>query len=111
MIKIEPPEIPKQNQNKPEQKKEENSKEANPVKKEMTKEERRKLRGKRKSLMFIRRLLNPPKNTSTLQEVYQSLETNKTFEMSTLKNPPNFSDDRIYMENKEEEEQPKKRNT
>ena len=109
MIKIEPPEIPKQNQNKPEQKKDENSKEANPAKKEMTKEERRKLRGKRKSLMFIRRLLNPPKNTSTLQEVYQSLETNKTFEMSTLKNPPNFSDDRIYMENKEEEEQPKKK--
>ena len=118
MIKIETPNIPNtnpnpnpnqnisnqnqnQNQNKPEPNKEENAKVVSPEK-ELTEEEKKKKQAKYKSLRFFRNIVLAPKNKSTLKQVYQSLETVKNFEMSTLKNPPNFDDERVYLENKEQ---------
>ena len=117
MIKIETPEFPeqkisnkneiekneniKENQNKSESKIEEDSKIQSPNKKTNLQDQRRKS-GKYKSLKFFKNLVVAPKNQATLKEVYKSLETTKNFEMSTLKYPPNFSDDRLYMDKKDE---------
>ena len=116
MIKIETPEFPQeqnisyqnkndnqiQNNNNPQQKKEEeNSKVINP-KEDISPEDQKKKAGKYKSLKFFKNLVIAPKNQATLKEVYKSLETIKNFEMSKLKYPPNFSDERLYMDKKDE---------
>ena len=65
-------------------------------------EERKKKSGKYKSLKFFKNLMIAPKNKATLKEIYQSLETIRNFEMSTLKKPPNYLDDNLNIENKEQ---------
>ena len=132
MIKIETPQLPKasnilsnliknQIKNKEDppqpQKEEEKNNNESPKKEEENKnedspkktEDKRRKSGQYKSLKFFKNLMIAPKNESTLKEVYQSLETIKTFEMSFLKNPPKFSDDRLIIgiDNKEQK-QPKK---
>ena len=37
------------------------------------------------------------KNKATLEEIYKSLETGKNYEMSTLKNPPKFEEEKMVM--------------
>ena len=107
MKKIETPKLDQiiTNQNKnnniQNQKKEiENSKVDSPKKVEIKDDKEKK--GKYKSLKFFRNLVLAPKNKATLKEVYQSLETIKNYEMSLLKNSPNFSDERLYIDNKEQ---------
>ena len=108
MIKIETPALPNsqqnisnlikapvQNNNNIESNKNEKSKVESPEEKKIDK-------GKVKSLKIFKRIFNAPKNKETLAEVYKSLETNKTYEMSILKYPPNFSDERLFIDNKEE---------
>ena len=119
MIKIETPrlsnrnqsitnqvQIPNKNQpkNKEEEKKEEKeiSKVEENKEKEISPEEKKKNDINKKTLNLFKNILTAPRNQSTLQEIYESLQTNKNFEMSTLKNPPNFSDERVYIENQKE---------
>ena len=89
-----------QNNNQNSKKELENSKVDSPKKEEIKDDKEKK--GKYKSLKFFRNLILAPKNKATLKEIYQSLETKKNYEMSTLKNPPVLSNEKLSSDNKEQ---------
>ena len=111
MIKIETPKVPNQNQINTNQNKigveniqeGENKKKAE-IKKENNENSKIEEHPKKelpKEIKIFKKLFSTPKNVSTLEEIYKSLETEKAFEMSKIKNPPNFSDDRLILSNQE----------
>jgi len=102
MIKIETPKVPNQNQIGVENKKEGENKNKSEIKKENNENSKVDESPKKeipKGIKLFKNLLSTPKNVSTLEEIYASLETEKAFEMSKIKNPPNFSDERIILAN------------
>ena len=102
MIKIETPKVPNQNQIGVENKKEGENKNKSEIKKENNENSKVDESPKKeipKGIKLFKNLLSSPKNVSTLEEIYASLETEKAFEMSKIKNPPNFSDERIILAN------------
>ena len=114
MIKIETPKIDQiitnqiqnKNNNLNSKKEEENSKVDSPKKEGEIKENKEEKR-KSLTLKYFKKLALAPKNEATLKEIYQSLETLKTYEMSTLKNPPNFKDESLHIDNKEQNKKSK----
>ena len=111
MIKIETPKVPKQsqisaNQNQigVENKPEGENKNITEIKKEdneNSKLDENKKKEIPKGIKLFKNMFSTPRNVSSLEEIYKSLETEKAFEMSKIKNPPNFSEDRLTFGNQE----------